>query len=147
MKDKRESSRRGGESEIDTSVSNNVPEADEDGEILDDDFTQMSETEKNLYYSVSKTVKNRIYQIGKVNKVSVAVLLNDQEGKLSQYERENREQQIVEIVAAVGYDEHREDSVVVHTMGAVVSPSAWRPCHMAMPERFGTEEVEQQRFG
>ena len=117
IKDKKELSRGSSATEVDTSVENNVTDSEEASEGEEDNFSESTETEKNLYYSVSKIVQNKIHQIGTIRRISVAVLLNEKDSDISQSDKETREQKIIDVVkASVGYNDDREDNVVVHTM-------------------------------
>ena len=114
----------------DVSVQNNLPGINPD--ILDSDTptSQSNRLEEITNFEISRTVRNSIREIGEVNKLSVAVLVNGryitqpveggEEGETERvYEERSAEEleQIEQLVrSAIGIDDIRGDSLVITNM-------------------------------
>lgn len=104
------------------SVDNKTPagQSDESGTS---NKSKTKRTEETINYEISKTIKNTTQEIGSVNKLSVAVLVDgtyttDAQGKETYAPRtEDEIKQITTVVkSAIGFDEKRGDSVQVVNM-------------------------------
>jgi flagellar M-ring protein FliF len=117
------------ESEVDTegedavTVDNNLPNPQAQGGQTSSSQSQAERTEETINYEISKTVKTHVRQAGKVDRLSVAVLIDgryvtDANGERVYQERSAEElQQLVALArSAVGYDEERGDQVEVINM-------------------------------
>ncbi|RDD63639.1 flagellar basal-body MS-ring/collar protein FliF [Ferruginivarius sediminum] len=117
------------ESEVDTegedavTVDNNLPNPQAQGGQTSSSQSQAERTEETINYEISKTVTTHVRQAGKVDRLSVAVLIDgryvtDANGERVYEERSAEElQQLVSLArSAVGYDEERGDQVEVINM-------------------------------
>lgn len=103
------------------SVANNLPQAAAAGD--NGGSTHVNEhTDETTNYEISKTVQNHVTEGGKINKMSVAVLVDGTytgEGDKQQYtpRSEDELKQLKTLVAsAIGYDEKRGDKIEVVNM-------------------------------
>ncbi len=102
------------------SVANNLSEAQVTESTSPESQNQSQRSEETVNYEISKTVKTEVHETGKVNRLSVAVLVD---GRYTQQEdgtrvyaaRDKAElDQIGTLVkSAIGYDENRGDRVEV----------------------------------
>jgi flagellar M-ring protein FliF len=104
------------------SVANNLPDKQADSAGINSN-RNMQRTDETTNYEISKTVKNHVRETGKVNRLSIAVLVDgiyapNAEG-VSEYRPRTEEelQQLETLVkSAVGYDADRGDSIEVVNM-------------------------------
>ena len=105
---------------LDTSVANNIPDSEMEDNTADTDFTRSDEKEKTYHYAISKTIEDKIHQVGKINRICVAAIINDKfDTSTSTYTTRDSSdiEKIQELIkAAVGYEERRDDQVVVQSM-------------------------------
>ena len=107
----------------DVSVENNLPALG--AGLLDGDTPSLetSRTEEVTNFEISRTVRNTVREVGEINKLSVAVLVDgryteDEEGNKT-YEPRTQDEldQIAALVrSAVGFDEDRGDTIEVVNM-------------------------------
>lgn len=104
------------------SVANNLPDANKDGAGGNESTRNLNKTDSTTNFEISKEVKNQISESGKVNKLSIAVMVD------GTYKVDNGQQvytprsadelkQIATLVkSAVGFDKKRGDTVEVVNM-------------------------------
>jgi flagellar M-ring protein FliF len=107
----------------DVSVRNNLPGIAGDLLVEPKPSNEASRIEETTNYEISKTIRNVVREIGEVQKLSVAVLVDgtystDEEGTKTYVPRTEEElDKIKDLVkSAVGYDEARGDSIEVINM-------------------------------
>ncbi|MCB1651096.1 MAG: flagellar M-ring protein FliF [Alphaproteobacteria bacterium] len=107
----------------DVSVANNLPGVG--GDLLggDQPSAENNRSEEVTNFEISKTIRSVVREVGEINKLSIAVLVDgryntDEEGNKTYQERSPEEiAQIEELVkSAVGYDEERGDVITVKNM-------------------------------
>jgi flagellar M-ring protein FliF len=105
------------------SVGNNLPEAQDTAQGTNGSFNRSGRTEETVNFEISKTVKTQVHQSGKVNKLSVAVLVDgivetDADGNRQYKPRSGEELAQIEtlVKTTIGYDESRGDQVKVINM-------------------------------
>ncbi len=107
----------------DVSVQNNLPGIS--GDLLGEpgSSAEGSRVEETTNFEISKTVRNRVSEVGEVKRLSVAVLVDgtyatDAEGNKTYQPRSEQElEQIRQLVrSAIGYDEKRGDTVEIVNM-------------------------------
>jgi flagellar M-ring protein FliF len=105
-----------------TSVANNLPGA-QANQTANGSNRLTDKTDTTTNYEISKTVENHVQEPGKVNKLSIAVLVDgnytdSKDGKPAYSPRtEDERKQIATLVkSAIGYDEKRGDQVEVVNM-------------------------------
>lgn len=107
----------------DVSVQNNLPGIS--GDLLGEpgSASEGSRVEETTNFEISKTVRNRVSEVGEVKRLSVAVLVDgtyatDAEGNKTYQPRSEQElEQIRQLVrSAIGYDESRGDTVEIVNM-------------------------------
>lgn len=107
----------------DVSVQNNLPGIS--GDLLGEpgSSAEGSRVEETTNFEISKTVRNRVSEVGEVKRLSVAVLVDgtyatDAEGNKTYQPRSEQElEQIHQLVrSAIGYDEKRGDTVEIVNM-------------------------------
>ncbi|MEC9236146.1 MAG: flagellar basal-body MS-ring/collar protein FliF, partial [Pseudomonadota bacterium] len=105
------------------SVENNLPGIGGDLLGMDSPTQEASRVEETTNYEISKTIRSTVSEVGEVNKLSIAVLIDgsyvmDEEGNKTYSPR--TQQQLDQIYAlvrsAVGFDEARGDSLEVINM-------------------------------
>lgn len=106
----------------DVSVENNTPAGQASGGTSGN-ASKTKRTEETINYEISKTIKSTTQEIGSVNKISVAVLVDgtytkNEAGEETYAPRSEEElQQITTLVkSAIGFDEKRGDTVQVVNM-------------------------------
>ncbi len=104
------------------SVANNLPDKKADNAGLDVN-RNMQRTDETTNFEISKTVQNHVKETGKVNRLSIAVLIdgvyNANADGVSQYQPRSAEElaQLETLVrSAVGYDADRGDVIEVVNM-------------------------------
>jgi flagellar M-ring protein FliF len=105
-----------------TSVANNLPGGQAtQGASGSSRLSDKTDTTTN--YEISKTTENHIQEPGKINKVSVAVLVDgtyneDKDGKQTYIPRSDEERKQIDtlVKSAIGYDEKRGDQVQIVNM-------------------------------
>jgi len=117
-------------------VGNNLPDANAGGQGNQQQLSQSNRLEETTNYEISKTVKTHVSEGGKVNRVSLAVLVDgryttDAEGNKVYEERSEQELQQLATLArsAVGFSEERGDSVDVINMRFVNPASELEPAN------------------
>jgi flagellar M-ring protein FliF len=107
----------------DVSVENNLPAVNTDLLNGDEPTAENNRTEEVTNFEISKTVRNTVREVGEIQKLSVAVLVDgryttDAEGVKTYVPRPQEElDQISALVrSAVGFDEDRGDKVEVVNM-------------------------------
>tara|TARA_Y100000296_G_scaffold2495_1_gene3090 strand:- start:312160 stop:313842 length:1683 start_codon:yes stop_codon:yes gene_type:complete len=104
-------------------VENNLPGIGGDLLGMDSPTQEASRVEETTNYEISKTIRSTVSEVGEVNKLSIAVLIDgsyvmDEEGNKTYSPR--TQQQLDQIYAlvrsAVGFDEARGDSLEVINM-------------------------------
>jgi len=105
------------------SVQNNLPGIAGDLNINAAPIAQNNKTEETTNYEISKTVRNLTKEIGTIQKLSVAVLVDgtyttDAEGNKTYQPRSNEEVSRIEalVKSAIGYDDTRGDRIEVANM-------------------------------
>ncbi|WP_435640016.1 flagellar basal-body MS-ring/collar protein FliF [Micavibrio aeruginosavorus] len=107
----------------DVSVQNNLPGIS--GDLLGEPGSSVegSRVEETTNFEISKTVRNRVSEVGEVKRLSVAVLVDgtyvtDAEGNKTYQPRSEQElEQIRQLVrSSIGYDESRGDTVEIVNM-------------------------------
>jgi len=105
-----------------TTASNNLPNANPNQNQSNSNKV-ISKTDETTNYEISKTVQNHIKETGKVNRLSVAVMVdgnytNDDKGKPVYTPRDETERKQIEtlVKTAIGFDEKRGDTVEVVNM-------------------------------
>jgi flagellar M-ring protein FliF len=120
IKGKEEVSQKENTQNLDTSVANNVPDSETEENVSDTDFTRLDEKEKTYHYAISRTIEDKIYQVGKINRICIAAIINDRFDPITStyIPREEGELEKIQdlIKAAIGYEERRDDQVVVQSM-------------------------------
>lgn len=105
------------------SVENNLPAVGGDLLLNDQPSQESSRLEETTNFEISKTIRNTVSEVGEVNKLSIAVLVDgsyttDEEGTRTYAPR--TQQQLDQIYAlvrsAVGFDENRGDTLEVINM-------------------------------
>jgi flagellar M-ring protein FliF len=121
-----------------TTVTNNLPGA-QAGQTATGSARIINKTDETTNYEISKTIENHVKESGKVNKLSVAVLVDgnytEEAGKSTYTPRSEEERKQIDtlVKSAIGYDEKRGDKVDVVNMrfmapvdtAAAVSPFEW----------------------
>lgn len=107
----------------DVSVKNNLPGIASDLFVDPKPALESNRIEETTNYEISKTVRNMVREVGEVNKLSVAVLVDgirstDEDGNKTYEPRSQSElDQITALVkSAIGYDESRGDVIEVVNM-------------------------------
>lgn len=102
-----------------TTAANNLPNA-QANQNANNSNRVVSKTDETTNYEISKTVQNHIKETGKVNKLSVAVMVDgtyteDKGGKPVYTARSEEDRKQIEtlVKSAIGYDEKRGDNVEV----------------------------------
>ena len=107
----------------DVTVQNNLPGIA--GDLFNEPATSVdgSRIEETVNYEISKTIRNKVSEVGEVKRLSVAVLVDgtyttDADGNKTYQPRTDQElEQIKQLVrSAIGYDESRGDSLDVVNM-------------------------------
>ncbi len=105
-----------------TSAANNLPNAQANS-TGNGSNRIVDKTDETTNYEISKTVENHIKETGKVNKVTVAVLVDgtytaDKDGKQTYAPRSDDERKQIDtlVKSAIGYDEKRGDKVDIVNM-------------------------------
>jgi flagellar M-ring protein FliF len=105
-----------------TSVANNLPGA-QANQSNNGSSRIVDKTDETTNYEISKTVENHVQETGKVNKLSVAVLVDGdyadaKDGKQTYTPRSAADLQEIDslVKSAIGYDEKRGDKVDVVNM-------------------------------
>jgi flagellar M-ring protein FliF len=105
------------------SVANNLPDANKGGASGNESSHSTKRTDATTNFEISKEIRNQVSETGKVNRLSVAVLVDgsytpDKEGKQIYSPRSPEElKQIATLVkSAIGFDEKRGDTVEVVNM-------------------------------
>jgi len=115
-KDNRERTPIGDQDGGDVSVSTNLPDSTAESENLEN-FVESRKLEDINNYEISKTIQNTISEVGTIKQISVAVLINDHYVSNSGTfvpRSEADMKKIEELVkAAIGYQDSREDKVIV----------------------------------
>lgn len=105
------------------SVANNLPGVGGDLLDMDTPTQESNRIEETTNYEISKTIRSTVSEVGEVNKLSIAVLVDgsymtDEEGNKTYQPR--TQQQLDQIYAlvrsAVGFDENRGDALEVINM-------------------------------
>lgn len=112
-----------GEENMDVSVANNVPGADASEQSVSSGAS-IERSDETQNFEISKTITNKIQDIGEVKKLSIAILVDgsyqkDPETGENKYIPRSEEElkQIEELVkVAVGFDPNREDRIQVTNM-------------------------------
>lgn len=111
-----------------TSVANNLPGAAAN-QTANGSNRLTDKTDTTTNYEISKTVENHIQEPGKVNKLSVAVLVDgtyaqDKDGKQVYTPRSEEERKQIDtlVKSAIGYDEKRGDQVQIVNMRFTAGP-------------------------
>ncbi len=135
--EKEESSEKEGKEN--TSVANNLP-GTQASQGANGSNRLIDKTDETTNYEISKTVENHVKETGKINKLSVAVLVDgnyteDKDGKQTYTPRSDDERKQIDtlVKSAIGYDEKRGDKVDVVNMrfmaiadnSASLSPLEW----------------------
>jgi flagellar M-ring protein FliF len=104
-------------------VGNNLPDANADGEGQTTMRSSAERTEETVNYEISKTVTTHVREGGKVNRLSLAVLVDGRyvtnaDGEQVYEPRSDQELQQIAALArsAIGFNEQRGDSVEVINM-------------------------------
>ncbi|MCB9988722.1 MAG: flagellar M-ring protein FliF [Rhodospirillales bacterium] len=107
----------------DVSVQNNLPGIAGDLFVDPKPALESNRIEETTNYEISKTVRNMVREVGEVNKLSVAVLIDgtyttDEDGNRTYAPRsEEQIEQIKALVSsAIGYDEDRGDTLEIVNM-------------------------------
>ncbi|WP_022727353.1 flagellar basal-body MS-ring/collar protein FliF [Fodinicurvata sediminis] len=119
----------GGQDEV--TVGNNLPDADLGGEAADGASSMSNRTEETTNYEISRTTRTHVQEGGDVERLSVAVLVNDVQTTNAEGETvsEPRSQEELDRLAAlarsaVGFNPERGDSFEIASMQfADVMPS------------------------
>ncbi len=104
-----------------TSVANNLPNAQANNTATGSSRI-VAKTDETTNYEISKTVQNHVQETGKVNKLSVAVMVDgdyvDEKGKQIYTPRSEADLKQIDtlVKSAIGYDEKRGDKVDVVNM-------------------------------
>jgi flagellar M-ring protein FliF len=111
-----------------TTVANNLPGAAAN-QTTNGSNRLTDKTDTTTNYEISKTVENHVQEPGKVNKLSVAVLVDgnytqDKDGKPVYAPRTDAEQKQIDtlVKSAMGYDEKRGDQVQIVNMRFSANP-------------------------
>lgn len=105
-----------------TTAANNLPNA-QGNQTTSGSNRVVEKTDETTNYEISKTVQNHIKETGKVNKISVAVMVDgtyteDKGGKQTYTPRSEEERKQIEtlVKSAIGYDDKRGDNVQIVNM-------------------------------
>lgn len=105
-----------------TTVANNLPGA-QANQTASGSNRLTDKTDATTNYEISKTVENHVQEPGKVNKLSVAVLVDgtytaDKDGKQTYAPRSDADRKEIDtlVKSAIGYDEKRGDQVQIVNM-------------------------------
>lgn len=104
------------------SVANNLPDANKEGAGGNESTRNLNRTDSTTNFEISKEVKNQISESGKVNRLSVAVMVDGtykiEDGKQVYTPRSADElKQIATLVkSAIGFDKKRGDTVEIVNM-------------------------------
>ena len=105
-----------------TTASNNLPNA-QANQSGNNSNRVISKSDETTNYEISKTVQNHVKETGKVNKLSVAVMVDgtyadDKAGKPVYTARSDEDRKQIEtlVKTAIGFDEKRGDNVEVVSM-------------------------------
>ena len=130
---------------------NQLPNANAGAEDLENELSERSE--ETINYEISKTSRTEITEAGKVNRLSVAVLVDgrytpDGNGGFTYAERPPEEiEQIASLVrSAVGFDENRGDKVEVVNLRFHQSPDASLLSGTAEAGMLGLEKADMFRI-
>ncbi len=121
-----------------TTVANNLPNS-QGNQTSNGSNRIISKTDETTNFEISKTVQNHVKETGKVNRLSVAVLVDgtyseDKDGKPVYTPRNDDERKQIDrlIKSSIGYDEKRGDKVeivnmrfIAPTETATSSPLEW----------------------
>ena len=115
------SSQSSREGEQAVTVENNIPQGEDvDGGAEDTSQSQSSRIEETSNYEISKTTRTEVIEGGKIQKLSIAVAVDDtrlidEEGNSTFEPRTNEELERIQALvrSAVGYDEARGDLIEV----------------------------------
>lgn len=119
-------SKQEGSSEV--SIANNLPNAGGGGEGSEGVINNTNRSETITNFEISKTTRLHVKEIGEINKLSIAVLVNQKATKAEDgtttFEPRSKDEMenLTNLVkSAVGYDESRGDQLVVQNMPFVNS--------------------------
>ena len=103
-------------------VGNNLPQGASGGEGSTNSNKLAEQTDETTNFEISKTVQNHVKEIGNINKLSIAVLVDGtyQEGSDGENYKPRSEDELKQlkslVSSAVGYDEKRGDKIEVVNM-------------------------------
>lgn len=116
------------------SVANNLPDADKGGAGGSESSHNTRRTDATTNFEISKEIRNQVSEVGKVNRLSVAVLVDgtyaaNKAGDMVYSPRAAEElKQISKLVkSAIGFDEKRGDTVEIVNMQFSDAPEAQAP--------------------
>jgi len=128
-----------------TTAANNLPNA-QANQTTNGSNRVVEKTDETTNYEISKTVQNHVQETGKINKLSVAVLVDgtygeDKSGKQSYTPRSDEERKQLDtlVKSAIGYDEKRGDSVQIVNMRFIAA--AEETAHFSIKEWLTQQDL------